>query len=366
MKKLNLILITLITVALAALLSGCTVGDNSLEGRNIVTFRMNGGILNYGTSSTGDSINYAYHPGTLIKDPAQLPGYSLTRSGFVFTGWYTDEACTKEWDFDGTYFTDPTLTLYAGWVPAITFSFSVNYAHDGETVELGRNEVSAGEAFEDWKKHANKRDGYTPVGYFKDPECTEPWDFSFTHPGGDADLDIPVYVSYIEGDWKLVYDYAGLKSAVKSGNVYLMNDVDCGGENLYFSGTFNKIFEGNGHKIENFTVQKSGTSFAPSCAIFQTLGASAEVRNVSFEKATYRFFDIISAEDVRAQVAALAVGMTKGAKVASVSVSGTLETDYDDGFARLNDVFYYGEGDDTSALDGVSGFTANIVVNKNS
>lgn len=37
------------------------------------------------------------------------------RSGFDFTGWYTDEACTAEYSFD-TPVTAP-LTLYAGWEP---------------------------------------------------------------------------------------------------------------------------------------------------------------------------------------------------------------------------------------------------------
>lgn len=38
-----------------------------------------------------------------------------TRAGHVFTGWYTDSACTSRYDFSGTITQD--MTLYAGWTP---------------------------------------------------------------------------------------------------------------------------------------------------------------------------------------------------------------------------------------------------------
>jgi len=37
-----------------------------------------------------------------------------TRDGFSFTGWFTDEACTKAWDFDKNEVSS-NMTLYAGW-----------------------------------------------------------------------------------------------------------------------------------------------------------------------------------------------------------------------------------------------------------
>ena len=65
MKKL-LILISIIALALTLTigLSGCSGSTDELEGKNIVTFKVNGGIFNYGTSSTKTSVNFAYHPGT--------------------------------------------------------------------------------------------------------------------------------------------------------------------------------------------------------------------------------------------------------------------------------------------------------------
>lgn len=367
MKK-SIIFIVILVATLTVLLSGCGRETDSLDGKNIVTFEINGGTLNYGTSSTNSKINFAYHPGTYILDPITMPNYNISRNGYNFTGWYTSVDCkeSEKWDFSKTFDTEK-LTLYAGWEKAIRYSYTVRYMNGEEVVDLGSYDVSSGEVFEDWRKFAQGRKGYTSIGYYSDAACTTAWDFSTKHPGGETDVDIPVYVKYIEGEWELVDTYAKLKSAVKNGNVYLTANIDCEGEELYFSGTFNRIFEGNGYTISNFVVEKKGTQINPSLAIFQALGAKADVRNVSFENATYRFFDIKASTDtitVKANVAALAVDMEKGAKVSKVSVSGTLMTDYEGTLPCLQEVFYYANDEDKTPLAGVTEFTANITVEK--
>ena len=370
MKKKFLVFTMLVFLAatLAVFLSGCGAGDGT-EGKNIVTFEMNGGVLNYGTSSTKTSINYAYYPGTLIKDPTAFPNYTLTRNGYVFTGWYTSADCKpgEEWNFDN-YFEQETLILYAGWEKAIKFTFSVNYKDEnGKIVTLGSYPVKAGDKFDDYLRYSNKRDGYTAMkGFYLDADCTIAWDDANVHPGGDADYDYPVYVKYIKGDWILVETYEELNSALKSGNVYLLNDIDCEGGELNIPDKFNKVFEGNDHKIANFTVNKKGNTFTPTCSIFRELGEKADIRNISFENVTYNFFEILDQDSVKIKVAALATAMENGAKISNVSVSGTFNTDYENDYARLNDVFYYKDGEDTSALEGVKNFTANITVNKQS
>ena len=45
--------------------------------------------------------------GTVTQPPAP------TRGGYVFTGWYTDAACTTEYAFSSSVNSD--ITLYAGW-----------------------------------------------------------------------------------------------------------------------------------------------------------------------------------------------------------------------------------------------------------
>ena len=38
-----------------------------------------------------------------------------TREGYNFTGWYSDENCQYQWDFD-TMQVSQSITLYAGWI----------------------------------------------------------------------------------------------------------------------------------------------------------------------------------------------------------------------------------------------------------
>ena len=67
------------------------------------------------------TVTYDYNYSGQSNSSATLyDGYTLsypsvpTRSGYVFTGWYTDSACTTKYDFTGTITQD--MTLYAGWV----------------------------------------------------------------------------------------------------------------------------------------------------------------------------------------------------------------------------------------------------------
>ena len=331
MTRKHLIFITFILIALTLTLtlSGCSGENADLEGKNIVTFELGGGTLEFKTSSVNTKINFAYYPGTYIIDPAEIPGYNLYRNDYIFTGWYTSPECapTDKWNFETTTFDQETLTLYAGWEKAIVYRYVLYYLSDGTPVELGSYTVKAGDVFEDWRDYASDRANHTPYGYYSDPELTTPWDFTTAHPGGEADLDIPVYVKHIEGKWALVGNYDELMNAVSSTeNVYLTSDIDCGGNELYFSVSYSAVFEGNGHTVSNFTVSKTGGVRIPACAIFKELSTGAVIRNVNFTGASYTFNDIASNVH-KIKVAALAVAAT-GTTVSNVTVTGSFTTNY--------------------------------------
>jgi len=369
LKKLSIV-ITVLAIAciLTVALSGCSVKVDEFEGKNIVTFEMNGGIMSYSTSSTNTNVNFAYYPNTYILDPVEMPNYSISRNGYIFTGWYTSAECKPEekWDFN-TLFTMEKLQLFAGWEKALVHSYSVYYKSGTTEVLLGSYNVAPGDKFDDWREFGNERDGYTALGYYKDADCTEEWDYSYAHPGGDADCDIRVYVKHIEGEWKFAYDFETLKSALKTGNVYLMNNIDCGGEVLTAPSNFEKIFEGNGYTVSNFTVKRGGSNKTPQIAIFQTLSKGADIRNVTFSNVSYDFTGVRSSTatiTVTPNVAALAVSMQMGAKVNGVTVSGKLTTNYTEGEldAIANKPFWF-EGDaDPAITAGIVNFTANVTV----
>lgn len=329
MKKRYLIFFVLVLASLTLLMSGCGNASQSLEGKNIVTFELSGGTLELKTSSVNTKINFAYEPNTYILDPAYLPGYKIYRQGYNFTGWYTSPECkaNDKWDFENTLFNKETLTLYAGWEKAVLYTYTVCYKNGDNIVELGKYTVKAGDTFEDWRKHANLREGYTPIGYYSDAELTTAWDDKFTHPGGEGDFDVPVFVEYIEGKWAIVKTSSELRAAVNAGdNVYLMSDIDFDGGSWNVSSTYKGIFEGNNYKVKNFTVEKSGTFRNPACSIFTGLGEGAEIRNVTFTDVTYSFEDV-NEGSASFMVAALAKE-ANGAKITGVKITGKLITNF--------------------------------------
>ena len=372
MKRL-LILISVMALALTLTiaLSGCAGSTDDFEGKNIVTFYVNGGILNYGTSSTKTSTNFAYYPGTYILDPAKdIPNYSISKSGYDFTGWYTDEACTpsSKWDFTKPIDV-PTLKLYAGWEKSIKYTYSVYYVqeNDGTAVKLGDYNALAGGTFSDWKDVAALRTGYTCIGYYSDKELTTPWNPDFAHPGGEVDLDIPVYAEYIEGEWELAGNYEQLKRAISLGNVYLTADIDCEGKEFPVVTAYSGIFKGNGYTISNFTVPKGGTAVTPTSAIFKGLTSTAKVVDVTFENVTYEFTGIKSSTatiTVRPKVAALVIDMQAGATVTNVTVTGSITTNYDGELPCVNEVYFFEGTADESVMAGVENFNAQVTVSQ--
>ena len=360
MKKKYLIFFALLIVALAVM-SGCGKQEQSLEGKNIVTFELQGGTLDYGTASTNTKINYAYDPGTYVLDPVEFNNYNLYRSGYVFTGWYTSETCepSTKWDFDSKTIDVEKLTLYAGWKKAIVYSYTVYYIGENDTpVSLGKYEVSEGEKFEDWRKYANGREGYTPFEFYSDAALTTLWDHDYAHPGGETDLDVPVYAKYIEGVWELVDNASALRAALRSNkNIYLTANVDFSGEEFLaksdasvYSGKFN----GNGYTVSNFTVPQRGTILNPFISLFNELGEGAEIKDVTFSGITFN-----TADNLKSLKAAALAKSATGAKITNVTVSGKLVTDYEGELSTLNSAFV----DEESTAE-LQGFTASVTVEK--
>ncbi len=344
MKKHSLIFAVVLIVALAALLSGCGKDEQSLEGLYIATFELEGGTLETPTSSVSTKINFAYHPGTVVLDPCELNGYKIFRNGYVFTGWYTDKSCTEssKWNFD-SYINEEKLTLYAGWKEAIKLSYTLYYFDENNNqVSLGEYEVESGDTFSDWRLLAKSRIGYTPLGFFSDPECTVAWDSSFAHPGQNEDLDVPVYVSYLKGIWTFVDTFEALEDAISSGsNIQLLADIDGEGASLSLR-DYGGELAGNGHTVSNFKVEKKKQGNSYSCSIFNNLMNGAKISDVSFTGVTYDLSGTANANTVK--LAALAVSCQgKGnieVTISNVTVAGNVVTDYTGDLSKANEFVY--------------------------
>ena len=364
MKRNYLILSVILIAVLTLTLSGCGREEQSLDGLYITTFELQGGTLETPTSSVSTKINFAYHPGTYVLNPCELNGYKLFRNGYVFTGWYTDASCTEssKWDFE-TVLNQESLTLYAGWKKAVQLTYTLYYINeDGSEVSLGKYDVSSGDKFDDWRNFAKNRADHTPLGYYSDPECTIAWDTSFTHPGNDEDLNVPVYVDYMKGKWTFVSTFAAFTSAISSGeNIHLTADIDCAGETLSL-GDYSGEINGNGFSVSNFTVKKKGTAIV-SCSIFNGLGDGAIIRNISFSNVSYDVSGV-AANVSKMKVAALAVKMGN-VPVSGVSIDGTVLTNYTGELLASEIPMYYEKTNDSSVVDisSDSSIGVNIVVN---
>ena len=165
---------------------------------------------------------------------------------------------------------------------------------DGNTVVLDSYDTDAGKPFNSYYAalFGKLRTGYTALDGVYDKDGNE-WDASFTHPGGDKDTAVQVYLHFIKGTYKLVRNANELLSA-KTQNIYLVNDIDFEGGSFGGFEIYRGTIEGNGHVIKNFRLSydntKSGLVSDPDLSdeggllrigIFREL-SGATLRNVSF------------------------------------------------------------------------------------
>ena len=113
---------------------------------NTVTFATNGGsAVDSKTGITGETIAAPAEP---------------SRTGYAFAGWYSDQNCTKKWDFDSD--TVPgAMTLYAGWTPA---QYTVTFDANEGTVKPESKSVTYTEVYGELPTPT--RQGYDFLGWF--------------------------------------------------------------------------------------------------------------------------------------------------------------------------------------------------------
>lgn len=326
MKKRLLILI-MAAVAACVLLVGCGSEGDFLDRDSAVkvVFNLEGG--KYQNSPAPIVYYYGFKKGTenLIKNPAaedtkdekadKFNNSSVKRDEYYFDGWYRtkEEAASEDatpWDFKKDRVTDSGVVLYAKWVRIIRYTYGVYYIDDdGVERKIGQYDVNEGDKFDDYLNLKNQRPGsYTPIGY-KDADGND-WDENFTHPGGDVNTEIKIYVEYTKGKFVEVSTAADLvRYASASRDIRLTADIDMNdlltdeqkenGDVYEFDGfiDFANIFDGNGHTIKNFKLTYSqelgnlrndeeydGNRVLAISLFGATEGA--EVKDVTFENVT--------------------------------------------------------------------------------
>ena len=131
-----------------------------------------------GAESTKETVN--------LFDYADAPSYD--REGYQIEGWYTDEACTKPYDFSQPVTSD--LTLYAKWEIK---TFTVTFDGNADDVADTTAEVKWNEAVSEPAEPA--REGYDFAGWYTDEACTTQYDFD-----APVTSDLTLYAKWTEAE----------------------------------------------------------------------------------------------------------------------------------------------------------------------
>ncbi len=145
-----------------------------------VTFNMNG----HGTAIAAQ---------TIIKGEKATEPAAPTAEGYTFGGWYTDAACTAEYDFDTAVIAD--ITLYAKWTENVVEpepeTYTVTFNMNGHGAAIEAQTVTEGEKATE--PAAPTAEGYTFSGWYTDAAYTAEYDFDTA-----VTADITLYAKWTE------------------------------------------------------------------------------------------------------------------------------------------------------------------------
>lgn len=154
-----------------------------------------------------------------------------TKENYIFTGWYTDEICVTEYDWD----TEVTgsLKLYAGFEEDVTKKeYEVTFETNEGTLD-GGDSVSVKHGMTVTKPTDPVKEGYTFAGWYTDADLEEEFDFST--PITSA---VVLYAKYEEIIIEANYNILASSSA---GVLYQANCAADGNENTYWKAANNDV-----------------------------------------------------------------------------------------------------------------------------
>ncbi len=119
--------------------------------------------ISFDTNGAGEIESQILLGSNYAKEPAEPK-----KTGFAFSGWYMDKACTVPYEFNKKISSD--TILYAKWRPYIKVSYQTN---SGDIIQ--DQIIVEGNPAEE--PLAPMKEGYVFTGWFMDEKCTIPYNF---------------------------------------------------------------------------------------------------------------------------------------------------------------------------------------------
>ena len=339
-KTKKLLLAGLLSVALL-FLCACSAQENPYQDNDnagytvSVKYDANGGSFTTNTYIITDSFRIAgLQPGSSgkVEIPLLSPedaqrgsdAFSPVKTGYFLAGWYAEKTDTldasgnnvtvygKKWDFskdvlsvdpNGSYSSaEPQLTLYAAWVPL--FSIEFYDLQSGALLDTYTFDPSAETEFTvpAWDEQTGainmhrfpKKDGFTYAAAYLDAAGTQKIEGdTLSHPGTvdtangmGKDTALQIYVDYTEGNWFHIYNAQQfISNALADGCYYLHDDLDFTDliwPTALMYGNFSGTIEGNGHTIQNVSIEQTNNSKV-NAGLFGQLTENARLSDVTFD-----------------------------------------------------------------------------------
>ncbi|MDE7164223.1 MAG: hypothetical protein K2O04_02205 [Clostridiales bacterium] len=352
------LVLSILLIALAALgvfvFAGCSEDYDILQDYPVgVTYDFQGGTADNKTSVLVHVKENSYIPAPTVSGKGvRIP----SREGYTFAGFFlaeTDEngevvrdadgnisVTDTEWNFDVDTVLDKNITLCAKWAADCTVfvHYGVGYTLTSE-IKIKRY---ADGSFEKLRASQlpKSTDEFTIISYkYKKDSYDENDEISanipeHTLPDGffGDDQTGEIWCESIAGAYRVIRTARDLVVAGvgEDINYYLLADLDMANATYNDEKASSKIptvyngkFIGNGHTVSNFTLNLTALDIScDSFGLFRTLGANAEISDVTFENVTLSY-DLTQTSIPNYYLGTLAGQVSSGAVVKDVKITAT-------------------------------------------
>lgn len=330
--KIKIIALTAVAAA-AATFAGCKIGETTVGSflkdkkaeNQAVTYYGNGGWFNDNTGITEKNLYYPVG-GPIITDFDTIDQLSLSRTNYVFDGWYyarldadgkpvmsedgkTALISETKVDVSVPIKIEANQHLYfcAKWVEDVKIELVLVSADGGEiTVGDGEDQKKVKDGEVVGERNFGRQNSinitnrtspadstdYTFYDYYEDKECTKRFSGSVAKPTDGQ--NVKLYAKYIKGKWTMVRDSSDVQNMLnhidQEQSFYLYPDngateINC--KNIakptLFDGDCKAKIKGNGVTLTDIEYNQSSIPQRTTNSMFGALTDTAEISDITFK-----------------------------------------------------------------------------------